>query len=168
MKKDKESNKSWYFLVSVLSIFLVIIMISPATFSPIIKAFYSLLKKIIPVLILVFILMVLIAYLTNPKKIVKYFGKKSSLITWILAVVLGIISLGSIYLWYPLLKELQTHGVRNGLLVTFLYNRAIKLPLLPLFIFYFGLTYVLVLTSVMVITSVIAGYIVEKFLEFEK
>ncbi len=46
---------------------------------------------------------------------------------------------------------LQKKGMRPALIATFLYNRAVKIPLLPLLIIYFGLTYSLVLMVVMTI-----------------
>ena len=63
---------------------------------------------------------------------------------------------------------MQKKGVRNGLVATFLYNRAVKIPLLPLMIFYFGMVYTIILTIIMMIVSVFQGLIVEKILEVEK
>ena len=56
-------------------------------------------------------------------------------------------------------------GMKTSLAATFLYARAIKPALLPLMVFYFGLTYVIVLTVVMIIFSMVQGLIVEKIVE---
>ena len=48
------------------------------------------------------------------------------------------------------------------LLYTFLYSRAVKLPLLPLMIHYFGLAYTLILCLYLIIFAVINGILVEK------
>jgi hypothetical protein len=53
------------------------------------------------------------------------------------------------------------------LIATFLYSRAVKLPLLPLMIHYFGFTYTLVLCIYLVIFAVINGILVEKLLPQE-
>jgi len=59
------------------------------------------------------------------------------------------------------LQELREAGMRSGLVAAFLYNRAIKLPLLPLMIYYFGTMFVAVLLVYMVIVSVIEGKLIE-------
>lgn len=71
------------------------------------------------------------------------------------------LSHGPIYLWYPLLKELRNQGMRSGLVAVFLYNRAIKIPLLPLMVYYFGAIFVVVLLIYMIIASMVEGEIIE-------
>jgi len=73
----------------------------------------------------------------------------------------GILSHGPIYVWYPLLKDLKEHGMRTGLVTVFLYNRAIKIPLLPIMIFYFGISFVIILSIYMIIASIFQGKIIE-------
>ena len=51
--------------------------------------------------------------------------------------------------------------MRVGLVAVFLYNRAIKIPLLPIMIFYFGTSFVTILAIYMVIASVIEGSTIE-------
>jgi uncharacterized membrane protein YraQ (UPF0718 family) len=70
--------------------------------------------------------------------------------------------MGSIYLWYPLLKELSEKGMKKGLIATFLYNRAVKIPLLPLMVYYFGWLFTLFLTLYMIIFSVFLGIIMDR------
>jgi uncharacterized membrane protein YraQ (UPF0718 family) len=71
------------------------------------------------------------------------------------------ISLG-IFLWYPLLQELKEKGMRDALIATFLYSRAVKIPLLPVMVLYFGVKLVVVLTILMVLFSIIDVILVEK------
>jgi len=107
-------------------------------------------------------------YFIKPSFLVKIMGKKSGVLGWIIAIITGIISTGPIYMWYPLLADLKKKGVRQGLIATFLYNRAIKIPLLPMIILYFGLPYTIILTIVMMIISVIQGLIIEKLVGVKK
>jgi uncharacterized membrane protein YraQ (UPF0718 family) len=100
-------------------------------------------------------------YFINVNKIKKYVGEKSGLKGWVIVTIAGILSHGSIYMWYPFLKDLQKHGMKNSLVAVFLYNRAIKIPLLPIMIYYFGLAYVVVLSIYMVIASIVEGKIIE-------
>jgi len=130
--------------------------------------FASIIIKVIPVILLVFILMAITNYFIKPSFLVKVMGKKSGVLGWIIAIITGIISTGPIYMWYPLLADLKKKGVRQGLIATFLYNRAIKIPLLPMIILYFGLTFTIILTIVMMIISVFQGLLIEKFMEVKK
>ncbi|NIA23907.1 MAG: hypothetical protein GWP03_07130 [Proteobacteria bacterium] len=97
------------------------------------------------------------------EKLAKLFknGKRSTL--WIITIVAGIISTGSVYLWFPLLKDLQQKGMSPELTAVFIFNRAIKLQLLPIMILYFGLKYVVTLTVIMIIFSVLYGFVFKLF-----
>ncbi len=168
-KKSEQSKAGWIFLFISIVIFTIACLIKPAAFLPSIKFALNIFKKIILVFILVFVLMVITNYVVRPKKLTKYFGSTRSIKGWFAAIITGILSTGPIYMWYPLLNDLQKHGVKNGFIATFLYNRAVKIPLLPVMILYFGLKYVIVLTVVMIFISVLQGLIVDKItMEVEK
>ena len=51
----------------------------------------------------------------------------------------------------------------SALIATFLYSRALKLPLLPLMVHYFGMAYTAVLSLCIVLFSVLCGLLVERF-----
>ena len=59
------------------------------------------------------------------------------------------------------LKELMDSGMRSGLAAVFLYNRAIKIPLLPLMVYYFGILFVVVLLFYTLIASFAQGKLIE-------
>lgn len=106
--------------------------------------------------------MVALEYFVSPENVRKYLGKSAGLKRWLIAVAGGIISTGPIYMWYPMLRQLRKKGVKYGFIATFLYNRAVKPPLIPMIILYFGLKYTVVLTIVMIIISIVQGIIFEK------
>ncbi len=162
----KRSYAGEYFLLSVAILYLVIGFFKIDLILPSLIFSLKILKNIVPVLVLVFVLMTLVEYYIPPKAISKYVGKSSGIKKWVVAIVGGIISTGPIYMWYPMLKELKKQGASYGFVATFLYNRAIKIPLIPLLIFYFGLEYVIILTVVMMIMSVIIGLIFDKIENF--
>lgn len=103
-------------------------------------------------------------YFITPKLVTKYF-KESGIKKWIFVTVGGILSTGPIYMWYPLLAELKEKGVTYGSIATFLYSRAIKIPLFPVIIFYFGFKYVVILTVIMISVSIIQGLIINKIVK---
>jgi len=125
----------------------------------------NLLKSMIPVLAFVFVLMVLINIFLKSETLIKYMGKDSGLKGWFVAVVTGILSVGAIYMWFPLLKDMLDKGVKQGLVAVFLYNRGIKLQWLPVLAFYFSLKYVIVLTLVMILASLVQGIIINRIFE---
>lgn len=162
MKTRKISGK-WYFLLFIILIYLFLLFFKFDSFISASSFFLNILKKIIPILIAVFVLMSLINYFFTPKTISKYFMKKG-IKKWFFVIIGGILSTGAIYIWYPLLAELKDKGLSYGLIACFLYNRAIKIPMLPLMIFYFSLKYVLILCFILILVSVIQGIIVDKFI----
>ncbi|MBD3303781.1 hypothetical protein GF343_01425 [Candidatus Woesearchaeota archaeon] len=168
MRKSEKSRTGWYFLLIVIAVYIIAGIIKPEAVLPSLKFLGGIFLKIWWVFLLVFALLAVLNYYVKPKHVYKYLGKSSGAKGWLMAIIGGIISTGPIYMWYPLLNELQKHGTRNGLIAAFLYNRAIKPALLPLLIFYFGLTYTIILTIVMIIMSVIQGIIVEKIMEARK
>ena len=105
--------------------------------------------------------MSLVNYYVSPRKIMKYLGEESGVKGWLLAIGGGIISHGPVYIWYPLMADLKSKGMRLELIATFIYNRAIKVPLLPFMITYFSWQFVVILTAVMIVASIVQGLIVE-------
>lgn len=125
----------------------------------------AMLWQLAPVLALVLVLMFLTNLMLRPHWVRTHVGEDSGWRGWAIALVGGILSMGPIYAWYPLLKELKARGMRTALVSVFLYNRAIKLPLLPLMIQYFGLGYTLVLGVYMTVLSLVGGLVLERIVD---
>ena len=161
----KGRNKNLYygfsFLVIVFILYLVLAVFDLEKISMSLHVSFDILIQILPILVVVILLMGIVNYFLKPKLVSKYLGKESGVKGWFLAISMGIISHGPIYVWYPLLKDLRNQGMRTGLVAVFLYNRAIKIPLLPVMIFYFGLGFVIILFIYMIIASVVEGNIIE-------
>lgn len=159
--KIAKKNYSLYFLGSVILLYFILYLFRAEEIKNSLKASANLFIKIIPVLVLVILFMGIINSIVNPKVISKYVGRGSKSRGWLLAISLGIVSHGPIYVWYPLLKELRNRGMRSGLIAVFLFNRAIKIPLLPLMVHYFGLKFVIVLLIYMILASLVEGKAIE-------
>ena len=164
-KENKEKrNRRWsglYFLGFVIVLYIVLFFLNPKNTSDSFKASGSILIKLIPVLFFVVFLMGLLNYFLKPKTVSRYMGKESGIKGWVFAIFTGILSHGPVYVWFPLLKDLRKQGMRTGLVAVFLYNRAIKIPLLPVMIFYFGIEFIIILLIWVVVASVIEGKVVE-------
>jgi len=160
-KKSKGNNYQWIFISIVILLYLILYIIHPNKTADSLSATMLLLFNILPILFVVFLFMVISNYYLSPKVISKYVGKGSGIKGWIIAVITGILSHGPIYAWFPLLRDMKNHGMRDGLVAAFLYNRSVKLPLLPIMIFYFGWVFVLVLMVLIMLASVIEGTLIE-------
>ncbi len=161
-KNKKRSGKGpWLFLGFSVLLFLVVLIIDKNKAFDAARYFYHLFLEIFPFLAVVFVLMVLTNLFLKTSTLVKYMGEGSGIKGWLIAVFAGIISIGAIYLWFPILRDMMDKGVKPGLIATFLYNRGIKLNWLPLMALYFGMKYVIVLTIVTILISVLQGIIID-------
>lgn len=163
-KDNKSSNVKWIFLGIVVVLFAIISIVYPNKMEPILRLFKNLMVQILPILALVYVIMLLTNYFVDNDKLKKYMGEDAGIKGWVISIVSGILSVGPIYMWYPLMKDLQSKGVKNKFLVTFLYNRGIKLQWLPMLILYFGLKYSLTLLFVMAVMSIPLGIITDKLM----
>ena len=161
--KLKQLSFDKHFLILVGALYLVLFALYPDIFYQSLGFSGKIFLKIIPVFAFVFVLMALVNYFVTRNWVLKHLRGKG-VKKWIFAVIGGVISTGPIYVWYPLLSDLKGKGASDGLITCFLYNRSVKLPLLPIAIYYFGWPFILILISVMIIVSVFQGKIMEKIL----
>ena len=151
----------WFFLASVVLLYGVVLIVRPDAVVSGLSVFGGLVVKVLPVLGIVYGVMFVTNLFIESKQIVRFLGQKSGPLGWIIVIAAGILSAGPIYMWYPLLSDLKEKGMRDALIATFLYNRAVKLPLLPMMIIYLGMEMTIIVTGYMVVFSVANGYIVE-------
>ncbi len=118
--------------------------------------------KLLPIFLVVILLMAIINFFLKPEHIARHFGKDSGAKGWLYALLGGIISHGPMYVWYPMFEDMKQHGLKNSLIAVFFYSRAIKLPLLPLLIDYFGLIFTVVLSLYILIGAIVQGYAIER------
>jgi len=163
-EKIKRIPKSWYFLISIVLIYFLFSLFNKEIYLESVGFFTELIYKMIPIFILVFVLMSISNYFITPKFVIKHL-KEKGIKKWVFVIIGGILSSGPIYMWYPLLADLKNKGLNNGLIACFLYNRAIKIPLIPLAIIYFSWQYIVILLVVMVFTSVIQGILLNKLMD---
>jgi uncharacterized membrane protein YraQ (UPF0718 family) len=109
-------------------------------------------------LALVFVVMLVLNLLVRPARIAGLFGKSAGMRGILLSIAAGIISMGPIFAWYPLMKKMREEGAGEGPIAVFLYNRAVKPFLLPVMIAYFGWAYVVIVTMLTILGSIALGY----------
>jgi len=168
MKKIiQQMGGGWIFFITIVVMYGIVGFWDVVLLMKTLVVFWGLFQKVFPILIMVLFLMFLFNLVFDPRKIVKYLGKSSGSRGWILAIGAGIIAMGSIFIWYPLLADLKSRGMANSLIAAFLYNQAIKIQLLPFLIHYFGWSFTIVTTLYMIIFSVLNGWLIEKIVPSE-
>lgn len=163
MKKKSLEFKGIKFLFFVIIIYIFIFFYdSQKSFLALTKS-YEMILRLLPIFVMIILILTLINYFLKPKAIMKYFGKNSGLKGWLLAVISGVISHGPMYAWYPMIDELRKNDLKDGLLVTFMFTRTIKVPYIPILIDYFGLIFTVILFINILIAGVLQGLIMEAF-----
>jgi uncharacterized membrane protein YraQ (UPF0718 family) len=168
LKKDSRQKAIWnggalrtlLFPGFVLALYGIVFVFKPDKASMALRSSVHILYNLIVPLCLVFILMLVVNLFLKPAHVMRFLGRGAGIKGIILVVTAGIVSMGPIYAWYPMLKELRERGAGNSMIAIFLGNRAVKPFLLPIMISYFGLTYVLILTVFTVLGSLAVGYFV--------
>ncbi len=155
----------FYFILFLY--FLLYIFNSDKVIISLIKSF-NILIEILPIFVIIILLTAIINFFVNPKVISKHIGENSGTKGWVIAIIAGIISHGPMYVWYPMFLEFKKHGLKDGLIATFFYSRAVKLPLLPMMISYFGWFFTIILTVFILIASLLQGLIIDKILNINK
>jgi len=160
----KPQFKGLKFLLIVAVIYLGIIVLDSDKLPMIWSEFVSIWVKILPIFALIIILTTLINYFLKPKHIIKHLGEESGVMGTVYAIIGGILSHGPMYVWYGMLEDMREHGLRDGLIATFLYARAVKLPLLPFMIGLFGVTFTIVINLYILLFAVLQGKIIDNIL----
>ncbi len=156
-----KSHTDWYLLGGTILLYALLFVVDPGNASAALGSALSLALTIAPILLLVTVFVALVNYAVTGDAIAAALGSESGVTGYLVAIVGGVLSHGPVYAWYTLLADLRERGMRDGLIAVFLYNRAIKLPLLPLFLYYFDVEYAAVLLGTMVVASVVQGVVVE-------
>lgn len=157
-KRPKPFSPLFLFPIGVVMAYGILLAFRPEQVYEALKSSGTILFNIIPPLAAVFIVMLVLNLFIKPAQVASLLGRGTQIKGIMLSVVAGIISMGPIYVWYPLLKELKEKGAGNLPISVFLYNRAVKPFLLPVMIAYFGWIYVLTLMIMTVLGSIALGY----------
>lgn len=145
--KTRSSFKPWFFPLGVVLTYLILAITWQDRILIALQASGRVFLQASLPLLLAFGLMFLLNLFISPVHVSKYLGHGTGLKGILLSSIAGIISMGPIFAWYPLLKTLKEKGASDFHLANFLANRAVKPVLLPLMIAYFGWRFSLVFTA---------------------
>lgn len=146
-----------YLFLIVLILYAVLFLTAPQVAQSALLRSSTILTKIVPIFTVVILFTALLNYFLKPKQIARHLGKDCGRKGWLWALAAGVISHGPMYVWYPLLEDLRSHGMKDELIVVFFASRAIKVPLLPMMIDYFGLLFTIVFSFYILFGALLQG-----------
>lgn len=159
-QKKQKKSKSPYFMTMMLALYGVLYFVDQDKVVSGIKYVYEIFKDLLPILVLVYVFMVAMSFM-NEKKLRKTIEKSPSIVKYIMMSLLGTLSHGPIYAWYPFLKDLNEKGISKGNVGAFLYARGIKLTLLPMLISFFDLKFAIILSIVTFGFAILQGMLID-------
>ncbi len=150
----------WAFLVGVFTLYGILFSISPdRTLKAFVTSLHIMLQILFP-LSIAFVVLIFLNHFVKSEQISRLLGRRTGLRGIALSCVGGILSMGPIYAWYPLLKGFREKGISDFYLANFLSSRAIKPFLFPVMVFYFGWAFTLILNILMLAESLLIAKII--------
>lgn len=125
--------------------------------------FLSLLARVLPIMLVVFFIMFLSNLFLNDKIIRKHLGSESGFMGWVWCLFTGVLVPSPPYIVFPLLGDLRKKGMRDALIVCFLYARNLQIAFLPVMAFYFGIEFTIIVSVFVFIFAILSGIVIEKF-----
>jgi len=166
--QKRQKNIGYGMLAIVIALYTLAALSDTTSAYKALQNSWDILVFILPILLIVLLVMAAINTYIQPKKLLKYLGKDSGIKGWVIVILAGVISHGPGYVWYPMLSDLRSHGMKNGLIVAFFYARSIKIPWIPMMISYFSLSFTVILTCYILLGALIQGLVAEKFIGEDK
>lgn len=146
-----------YLFLIVLILYTALLLTNSPVAQSALQRSGTILLKILPIFAIVILFTALLNYFLKPKQLARHLGEDCGSKGWFWALAAGVISHGPMYAWYPLLEDLRSHGMKDELLIVFFASRAIKVPLLPVMIDYFGLFFTIVLSFYILFGALLQG-----------
>jgi uncharacterized membrane protein YraQ (UPF0718 family) len=149
--------RRWGFVLSVAAAYTVIAFRSRAAGAAALAASCGIMIQVALPLGVAFVFSCLLNLFVKPEKVTGLLGRRAGLRGVALSSLAGIVSVGPVYAWYPLLRSLREKGASAFHLANFLSNRAVKPYLLPVMIAYFGWRFTLAVSVLCVAGSLVTA-----------
>jgi uncharacterized membrane protein YraQ (UPF0718 family) len=152
------------FLIAMVLLYAVTFIFNRAFVMNSLSSFLNLLKEIYWIIIIVYFVVFLTNLFLKDSMIKKHLGKESGFKGWVWAMVTGVLIPSPPYIVFPLLGEMQKKGMRNALIISFLYSRNLQITFLPVMAYYFGIKFTIVASVYIFIFSIASGVFLEKLI----
>lgn len=165
MKRKRRKSTHLIFPLFIAIVYFAAFWVAPIKTKAALGYSLQIFLKMLPILGIVAIVMFLFN-LIDDRKVKALIKKSPHQLHYLVMIILGVLSHGPIYAWYPLMGNFRDKGISNGSIAAFLYARSIKLPFFPLAAVYFGLDYIIILSLFLLIFSYLQALIFDKIIFF--
>jgi uncharacterized membrane protein YraQ (UPF0718 family) len=149
------------FLGLVIFLYLILYFVNSDKTLQSIEHFIKNTWTVVPIFLIVILISALINYYFPKERLSKILQEKSGFQTYLVSLLAGSISMGPLFSWFPLLKNLKEKGLKDGVLVTFIYAKSIKLTLIPIMIGFFGHVYTIIFMLFIAFAAIVQGLLYE-------
>lgn len=166
-KQKKGMIRDLIILGVVLIITVVLISIFPDRKGPVISTSWDYFLEMMLILPAVMVILGLFAVFVPKETVVKYLGKTSGIKGIILAIILGALPTGPLYIAFPMAAALLKKGAKISNIIVFLSAWAcIKIPQEMVELQFLGPQFMLLRLSLTIIFVILMGVSIEKIIEW--
>jgi uncharacterized membrane protein YraQ (UPF0718 family) len=130
--------RPWLFPLGVVCLYGIGLLLAPENTEKAFDKSCSIFRQLALPICFCLIMMVALNRFLSPKTVTQFLGKSSGIKGLFISSLAGILSMGPVYAWYPLLKTMKEKGTTNFHLANFIGCRSIKPVLLPVLVGYLG------------------------------
>ena len=166
-EQKRKMVKDWVLTGIVLIVAIVLLAIFPDRKEPVITTLWDYFVEMMLILPAVMVILGLFAVWVSKETVVKYLGKTSGVKGIFLALILGTLPTGPLYVAFPMAAFLLKKGAKISNIIVFLSAWAcIKIPQEMVELQFLGLQFMLSRLSLTIVFVVIMGIFIEKVIEW--
>ena len=163
--KVNRKKLQWLFPISMIAVYVAIYFVAPDRTVNAAMASAKILKEMALPLLIAFVMMVVLNLFVTPNHVSRFLGRRAGIRGVFFSSTAGILSMGPVYAWLPLLGAIRENGASEFHLANFLSSRAVKPVLLPLMIGYFGWRFSFIITVLNMVGALLVAAAVLYFCE---
>ena len=162
-KKQEKKKGSIVVFTGIVIAAVILLALYPENRTPSIEASYNLFKELIFILPAVMVLMGLFSVWVSKETVVKYLGHASGIKGLGLALFVGMMPTGPLYVAFPMASMLLKKGARVANIIIFLSAWAcIKLPQELVELRFMGFNFMIIRLSFTIVMVVVMGLLIER------
>jgi len=168
-KQKKNMMRDWFFLGIIIVIVVVLLSIFPEKTEPVTSTAQEYFIEMMVILPAVMVIMGLFAVFISNETVVKHLGKTSGVKGIALAILIGALPTGPLYVAFPMAATLLKKGARVSNIIVFLSAWAcIKIPQEMVEFQFLGAEFMFLRLILTVVFVIIMGIIIEKIIKWNK
>jgi len=168
-KQKREMIRDWVLLGIILIIAIILLSIFPDRKEPVINTLWDYFVEMMLILPAVMVILGLFAVWVSKEIVIKHLGKASGIKGIFLAIILGALPTGPLYIAFPMASILLKKGARISNIVIFLSSWAcIKMPQEMVELQFLGLRFMLLRLLLTIIFIIIMAIFIEKVIEWSE